>query len=123
MLWQDRPGALLRAENPADADLDLVLRPSRLDGTRVVHVLDLARDLDIPVTGMLLDPGEAARRRDEIVALVGPRLSFLVNGSPRAPRWTSVAPPADKDALWLFLDSVRQARCVPATVFRGPAAG
>jgi hydrogenase/urease accessory protein HupE len=94
-------GTLASAHPAPYSYVDLILRGGRIDGALVVHALDLAHDLDVPVAGILLDPGEIARRKGEIVALLGPRLSFLVDGSRVEARWTTIDPAPEKDALRL----------------------
>jgi hydrogenase/urease accessory protein HupE len=81
--------------------LDLRLRPGTLDGTLVVHVLDVAHDLAIDPAGQLLDPAFAARSFDALVKLAGGRLRLDVNGAPVRLEWTRVEAIADRQSLRL----------------------
>jgi hypothetical protein len=81
--------------------LDLQLDGSGLSGTLVVHDLDAAHDLGVTNADTLLDPQTAARYRDALVALLGPRLSLTLDGSPAAITWGAIDVVPDRQSLRL----------------------
>jgi hypothetical protein len=81
--------------------LDLQLDSSGLKGTLVVHDLDAAHDLGVTNADALLDPAEAARRRDALVALLAPRLSLTLDGRPATITWGAIDVVADRQSLRL----------------------
>ena len=80
--------------------LDLVIREDALDGTLVLHVVDVAHDLGIEPADRLLDPGEAARMLDRVVALIAPRLHIRTDVAP-AVQWLDLEPALDRHAVVL----------------------
>jgi hypothetical protein len=54
--------------------LDLFIGESSTEGVLVLHVVDVAYELGIEPADLLLDPVEAARFGDRVVALIAPRL-------------------------------------------------
>jgi HupE / UreJ protein len=81
--------------------LDLQLDAGGLNGTLVVHDLDAAHDLGVANADTLLDPQTAARYRDALVAVLGPRLSLTVDGSPAAITWGAIDVVPDRQSLRL----------------------
>jgi hypothetical protein len=81
--------------------LDLHLDASGLSGTLVVHDLDAAHDLGVANADTLLDPATAERYRDALVALLGPRLSLLLDNRPAAITWGAIAVVPDRQSLRL----------------------
>jgi len=87
---------LLVAVSRADAHpapfsyLDLHLRESRITGVLVVHVVDLAHDLQIEPALRLLDPNVAAANLPHIVALLTSRFRLVADGQLLAPQWDDV---------------------------------
>jgi hypothetical protein len=76
--------------------LDLVFRNGSIDGTLVVHVIDVAHDLQLAPPDRLLDPAVLGPYRQRITGILGPRLS-LRTGNRLRPTWVSVEPmPADQ---------------------------
>ncbi len=61
--------------------LDIVFRNGSIEGTLVVHILDIAHDLDI-TPDRLLDNATLEQQRERIGALLTPRLSL--KGRPAA---------------------------------------
>ena len=61
------------------------MQPASIDGTLVVHMFDLAHDLNIDQAERLLDPTVAAQESAAIVALLSPRLTIRVNGADTEP--------------------------------------
>ena len=81
--------------------LDLQLDAGGLAGTLVVHDLDAAHELGVTNADSLLDPSEAARRRDALVAILGPRLSLTIDGRPATITWGAIEVVADRQSLRL----------------------
>src|SRR5215207_7692147 len=98
---------LLLCASPASAHpapfsyLDLHLDGSGLSGTLVVHDLDAAHDLGVANADTLLDPPTAARYRDALVALLGPRLTLTLDGTPATIVWGAVEVVPDRQSLRL----------------------
>lgn len=87
--------------------LDLHLDGSGLTGTLVVHDLDAAHDLGVADADSLLDPAEAARRRDALVALLAPRLTLTLDGQPATITWGAIDVVADRQSLRLAFTVTR----------------
>ncbi len=81
--------------------LDLHLDGSGLRGTLVVHDLDAAHDLGVTDADSLLDPPTAARYRDALVALLGPRLTLTLDGTPATLTWGALEVVPDRQSLRL----------------------
>ena len=81
--------------------LDLHLDSSGVTGTLVVHDLDAAHDLGVANADSLLDPVTAARYRDALVALLGPRISLAFDGRPAAITWGAIDVVPDRQSLRL----------------------
>ena len=81
--------------------LDLHLDASGLRGTLVVHDLDAAHDLGIQNADSLLDPAEAARVRDALVALLAPRLRLTLDGQPATLTFGAIDVVPDRQSLRL----------------------
>jgi hydrogenase/urease accessory protein HupE len=80
--------------------LDIVFRDGGIDGTLVVHVIDIAHDLDVDPADRLLDSDTAARERTRIAELLTPRL--MLRGDRRlTPDWTSLEVMRDEQAMRL----------------------
>ena len=98
LLWRAAPAAA----HPAPFSyLDLHLDASGVTGTLVVHDLDAAHDLGVTNADSLLDPATAARYRDALVALLGPRLSLTLDGRPATITWGAIDVVADRQSLRL----------------------
>lgn len=94
--------ALPAAAHPAPFSyLDLHLDANGLAGTLVVHDLDAAHDLGVANADSLLDPPTAARYRDALVALLGPRLSLMLDGAPATITWGAIDVVPDRQSLRL----------------------
>jgi hydrogenase/urease accessory protein HupE len=61
--------------------LDLRMQPGAIDGTLVVHILDVAHDLTIDPPERLLDPPFVAQTFDRLVALMRQRLQVTIDGA------------------------------------------
>jgi HupE/UreJ protein len=80
--------------------LDLVIGEASIQGFLVLHVVDVAHELGIEPADRLLDPGEVARARDRIVALIGPRITIRADAA--APiQWLGMEPAADRHGVLL----------------------
>jgi hydrogenase/urease accessory protein HupE len=105
--------AILLSAAPAAAHpapfsyLDLHLGSSGLSGTLVVHDLDAAHDLGVQNADSLLNPAEAARVRDALVALLGPRLALTLDGAPAAITWGAIDVVPDRQSLRLSFTASR----------------
>lgn len=80
--------------------LDLVIREGGIDGTLVLHVVDVAHDLGIEPADRLLDAAEAQRTRDRVVALLAPRLAVTPDTGGGI-EWLGMEPAADRHAVIL----------------------
>lgn len=80
--------------------VDLVIRDAGVDGTLVLHVVDVAHDLGIEPADRLLDTAEIERTRDRVVALLAPRMGIRTNGA-SAIAWGAMQPAADRHAVLL----------------------
>jgi hydrogenase/urease accessory protein HupE len=67
-------GAPVAAHPAPFSYLDIVLREGGIDGTLVVHVIDVAHDLGIEPADRLLDEDLVRRERQRIGALLQPRI-------------------------------------------------
>jgi hypothetical protein len=81
--------------------LDLHLDGSGLSGTLVVHDLDAAHDLGVANADTLLDPATASRHRDALVALLGPRISLVLDNRPVTITWGAIEVVPDRQSLRL----------------------
>lgn len=100
--------AAIASAHPAPFSyLDLYVDDSGLRGTLVVHDLDAAHDLGVTNADALLDPAEAARRRDALVALLGPRLTLTLDGRPATITWGAIDVVADRQSLRLAFTVTR----------------
>jgi hypothetical protein len=80
--------------------LDLVVRDGSIDGTLVLHVVDLAHELQIDAADSLIEPGVAAREYGRIVAIVDSRIS-LTAGRALAIEWLGIEPAPEQHAVLL----------------------
>jgi len=80
--------------------LDLVISNDGVQGTLVLHVIDIAHELGITAADRLLEPDEIARTRDRIVALVEPRMRVRTDVA-AAVEWLGMEPAADRHAVLL----------------------
>src|SRR4029453_14724606 len=94
--------AVPAAAHPAPFSyLDLHLDADGVTGTLVVHDLDAAHDLGVANADSLLDPPTAARYRDALVALLGPRLNLMLDGRPATITWGAIDVVPDRQSLRL----------------------
>jgi hydrogenase/urease accessory protein HupE len=81
--------------------LDLQLDGAGVTGTLVVHDLDAAHDLGVTNADTLLEPAVAARYRDQLIALLSPRLALTFDGRPASITWGALDIVADRQSLRL----------------------
>lgn len=80
--------------------LDLAIRADAVDGTLVLHVVDVAHDLGIEPADRLLDPRALAGVRDRIVALLTPRMTIGADATGEL-QWLEMEPAPDRHAVRL----------------------
>ena len=81
--------------------LDVHLRAGAVEGTLVVHILDVAHDLSIDPAAQLLDPVFAARSFDRVTGLVDSRLRIEVNGTVARIAWSGIEVATERQSLRL----------------------
>lgn len=107
MTWALVALALVASARTVDAHpapfsyLDLHLDASGVTGTIVLHDLDVAHDLGVTAPDTLLESAVAASHRDQLVALIQPRLSLAFDGRPITITWTSLDIVSDRQSLRL----------------------
>src|SRR5688572_28789240 len=80
--------------------LDIVFRNGGIEGTLVVHILDIAHYLDITPADRLLDNASLEQQRERIGALLTPRLSLKASRR-LTPVWESLELLRDEQAVRL----------------------
>ncbi len=80
--------------------MDVRLAPRAIDVAVVIHIFDVAHDLDIAPMERLLDP-EVARAQATAIARLLDRLHLSVNGRALTGAWTGVEVLADRQSLRL----------------------
>lgn len=83
--------------------LDLRLSQGQLEGSLVVHVIDLAHDLDVTPEAALFDVTLAESKREAILNLLRSRLLLAADGQPLNPELLRIEPLLDRQALALHL--------------------
>ncbi|MBI4886743.1 MAG: HupE/UreJ family protein [Acidobacteria bacterium] len=95
------PGVRAAWAHPAPFSfVDLVVGDEAVEGTLVLHVLDVAHELGIESADRLLLPDEAARLRDRVVALLEPRLGIRA-GAAQTIDWSDMQPVVERHAVRL----------------------
>ncbi|HEX5069076.1 MAG TPA: HupE/UreJ family protein [Vicinamibacterales bacterium] len=82
--------------------LDLRLQPGAIDGTLVVHILDVAHDLSRARAEDLLDPAVAAGQFQALTTMLTGRLRILVDGQPAPIEWTRMDVAPERQSLKLY---------------------
>jgi hypothetical protein len=99
--------ALLGFSSPAAAHpapfsyVDLVIGDQAIDGSLVVHIYDVAHDLNITPQEQLLDAAFLEANRVAIGALLSPRLNVRAGGALLVPEWTGAEPLPGQQAIRL----------------------
>jgi hydrogenase/urease accessory protein HupE len=83
--------------------VDLRLQPGAIDGTLVVHVFDVAHDLNIDPPDRLLDANLVAQRAGSIIELLGPRLMLSADGRPLRAEWSGAEALTERQSIRLHL--------------------
>lgn len=81
--------------------LDLHASADGLSGSLVIHDLDAAHDLGVQNADSLLQPAEAERVRDKLVALIGPRVTLTLDGTVAVITWGGIEVVPDRQSLKL----------------------
>ena len=81
--------------------LDLHIRESQIEGSLVLHVIDVAHDLGMPNAADLLVPAVADRERGRTIALVAPRLGLRSGAEPLVLEWGQIVSAPERDAVRL----------------------
>ena len=79
--------------------LDLRLGGGQIEGTLVVHIVDLAHDLTVEPPETLLDAKVAESKKDAIAELIRARLALVADGQPAGLELLRVEPLPDRQAL------------------------
>ena len=69
--------------------LDVEMRERAVDVSLVVHIFDLAHDLQVTPAERLLEAGMASERAAAIRSLLGHRLELTADGHPLIPEWSA----------------------------------
>ena len=83
--------------------LDLRLNQGQLEGSLVVHVIDLAYELNITPAEVLLEPRLAESKKEAILNLLRSRLLLTANGQPLAFTVETIQSLPEQQALTLHL--------------------
>jgi len=81
--------------------LDLRVGADVIEGTLVVHIIDVAHDLDIATPERLLDRSVAYGNLDRLTALINQRLSLRGDDQPLAIQWGELDVIPDRQGLQL----------------------
>jgi len=79
--------------------LDLRLAPRAIEGTLVVHIIDVAHDLEIEPATKLLDPAFAKTLEGRIAELVGRRLHVAADRRRLSVSWAGIEVLADRQSV------------------------
>jgi hydrogenase/urease accessory protein HupE len=83
--------------------LDLRIGVDAIDGTLVVHIIDVAHDLGIATPEKLLDRSVAYGNLDRLTALINQRLSLRSDGQPLTIQWGDIDTLPERQGLQLHL--------------------
>src|SRR5262249_10553967 len=90
--------------------LDLRLDGDKIEGTLVVHIVDLAHDLGVTPPESLLDPAIAESKKSAIAELIQSRLVLVADGQPVKSEALLVQPLPDRQAIGINLRVASDAR-------------
>jgi hydrogenase/urease accessory protein HupE len=79
--------------------LDLRLQPDAIEGMLVVHMFDVAHDLNVDPPERLLDPATASQQSARIAQLFATRLQVSADGRVLTPRWSAADVVTDRQSL------------------------
>lgn len=94
------PGVPASAHPAPFSYLDLVLRDGQIDGTLVVHVIDVAHDFGVEPPDRLLDRNVLGPDRQKIAAMLAPRITLRTTRR-LVLEWTDVVAVPEDQALRL----------------------
>ena len=80
--------------------IDIAFRGGAIEGSLVVHVIDIAHELNLTPPEQVLDPGLLARERQRIFDIITSRIS-LATDRPLMIQWGSIEPMKEEAALRL----------------------
>jgi len=83
--------------------LDVQVQKSALDVSLVVHIFDLAHDLQVAPPERLLEPAVVAEREGAIRALLTPRVELDADGRRLTPEWSAPEILRERQSLRLHL--------------------
>jgi hydrogenase/urease accessory protein HupE len=89
----------LRAHPAPFSYLDIKVTPARLEGSLVLHDIDVAREIGLPAPQVLADPAMVARHLDAIVTLMTTRTAIESDGAPITWEIDGVQPVPGQDAV------------------------
>ncbi len=81
--------------------LDLHLRAAGVSGTLVVHDFDVAQELKIETTYILLDPEAVLRLRQSLLSVLSPRISLAMDGESAQVVWGNIETIPERQSLKL----------------------
>jgi hypothetical protein len=82
--------------------LDLRIGETAIDGSLVLHVIDVAHELNLEPPERFLDPHAAEQARDSIVRFIAPRFSLRASGRDLVPQWTGIESVPDRQGVRLL---------------------
>ena len=83
--------------------LDLRIGGDVIEGTLVVHIIDVAHDLDIATPERLLDRSVASGNLDRLTTLINQRLLLRADGQPLAIQWGDADVLPERQGIQLHL--------------------
>jgi hypothetical protein len=81
--------------------LDLRIAGDGIEGTLVVHIIDVAHDLDIATPEKLLERSAAYGNLDRLTVIITQRLSLLADGTPLKIQWGDLDTLPERQGLQL----------------------
>ena len=81
--------------------INLRVAGETVDAQVIVHVYDLAHELEVADAGSLVPSQMLATYADRIVVLLGPRLTLRLNGDVAAAEWGTPVPSGEGDSIRL----------------------
>ena len=96
--------------------LDVRVAPGAIEGTLVVHVIDVAHELKVEPATSLLEPVRAAQYFQALTRLISDRLQISINGAVSRIEWLRMEVAAERHSLRLFFRLASAAPLSAATV-------
>ena len=79
--------------------VDLRIEHGAINGTVVVHIFDVAHDLQVTRPATLLTADVAASESDAFRTVIGPRLQILADGRPLQIEWGRLQPSPERESV------------------------